>query len=224
MKFGVRIANRLFYSDEQAQKNKESVEALKGMEGELPKIEKAEEMARERYWEASEALRKGYTLNLNVGEIQKLQTNLYAAQSNLQGPRQDLSRRWHEKCGEYDALTLPFRNEIVQLIEKSLEEVQTTKTARQLSSEKRLVDDKDWGHDKKFHVIEQNFASVEKIIDLLTKFRLEVRTGMKHFSFEQILARVREFEEEVNGVDVGKFEKEEIGRGRWQELREVRLL
>jgi hypothetical protein len=224
MKFQVRIADRLFFSDEEMEKSKKIVETLKEMERELPQIEKGEEVARERYWEASEALRKGNTLSLNTGEMQKLQTALFSAQGELRGPRQDLSRRWQEKCGEYDFLTLPFQNEIVELIEKSLKEVQLAKTARQLSSEKKWVDDRNWGHDRKFHTIEQNFENVEKIIDLLVKFRLEVRTGMKYFSHKQIMDRIREFEDKVNNIDITKFEKQEITRTQWEELREAKLL
>jgi len=224
MKFQLKIADRLYFSDDESTTSNEIVKALRAMEGELPRIEADEDTARERYWEASEVLRKGYIVGVNVGKIQELQAMLYAAQGKLQGPRQDLSRRWHQKGAEYDAVTLPIRTEIIRLVEKGLEEIQTLKKVRKLSHQKRLVDDKDWGHDQKFHSIEQNFDAIERIINLLVGFRNEARSGMKHFSYEQITDRVRQFEDEVNGIDVNIFEKEEITQSRFTELREAKML
>ena len=225
MKYQLKIADRLYYLPEEQTKGKEIIAALKEMELELPRIEKKEETAREQFWQASEALRKGYILNVNPGKIQQLHANLYAAQDALQGPRRDLSERWQQRNAEYDAVTQPIRADIIRLIEKNLDEIQTLKKVRKLGTQKRLVDDRDWGHDQKFHSIEHNFDSVESIITLLVGFRNEARAGMKQFSHEEIIDRCRKFENiEINEIDVDKFEKEEIGQSRFQELRDAKML
>jgi len=223
--FKVRISDRLF-SQEDPKRSEKIVVELKELEKELPGIKlKIEELKEGPYWAACEAHRKAIRLSYPPEKLKQLQSDLWHLENRIKAPLEAHNKRCRQLERENEDLTLPLRREILEYVEKYLEEARGLRSARTLGTEKRLIDRGSRGESEiTVRTMEDNFSAVEKVIDLFINFKAKVRNGMDHFSHGEIIEAVKKFELGVNLIDINVTEKREISESEWKDLRQSNLL
>ena len=202
-KFKIQISNRFVYDKEDEKKIREIVKELKKMEGQYSEVVKESERAKEKYWLVSEEVRKGNVLNFSTARKQELRAKLWAAESGVTGPLKSHSERWHGLCEEAGALTCELRAEIRGYLEGYISEIESIKTVQELS--------RDPNFDVEIQVTQNNLEACENVASRLRDFKGRV-LAMTTESFGDIVEAVKAFENEVNGIDLFEFEREEVTR------------
>lgn len=219
-KFRVRIIDHLYVDREKEALSKNLVSELKKLEAIFPKVQAKSEEDKEEIWLISEELRKATFLDYPVSKRGEIQARLWKAQAAVQTPLKEYGDRRSQLLGENELLTKDLKKEIVEYLEKSLEEVQKLKSARIIDTQKRFVDRGNKGEmDIEVRTVEDNHSTIETLVKSLVNFRFEIRNKTSGLSYGEILERVREFEAQVNSLDVNAMEKKEVSESEWREMR-----
>ena len=219
MKFQIRIVGRLFLKTEDEAMSEKLVSDLRKLEATFSKIQAQSEELKEEVWEASERLRKATFLN-NLAKKKEAQAELWRAESAVKSPLQAYQADHGKLIEENERLTKDLKSEIVEYVEKSLEEAQKLRTARTVERQKKFIDLGIRGEkDVEVRTVEDNYAVIETVVNSLVGFKFEIRNKMSGLSYGGILERVRKFEAQVNSLDVMAMQKKELSESQWREMR-----
>jgi predicted nuclease with TOPRIM domain len=224
--FKVRISDRLYFREEDQKRSHEIRFELNRLEKELPGIKlKMEELRDGKYWLACEAHRKAIRLSYSPEKLKELQADLWHLENQMNGPLQEHADQCRKLVGENGELTRGVKKEIIEFLDKYLEEVRGSQSARTVDSEKWFVDRGAKGEvNILVRTVEDNFGNIDKIVNLLTQFKSKVRSEMNYFSSGEIIVAVKNFEDEINKIDINVTEKREISESEWRDLKESKLI
>jgi len=224
MKFQIKIFDRLFLKTEDEAVSEKLVSDLRKLERTFPKIQAESEKLKEKLWEESERLRKATFLN-NFPEKKEAQAGLWRAEAALKVPLRAYQVERERLVEGNERLTKELKAEILECLDKFLEEAQKLRTTRTVDTQKRFVDKGVRGEgDVQFRVLEDNHAAVQAVIDSLVGFKFEIRNKTAGFSYGEILEMVSKFEAQVNSLDVLAMEKKEVSESQWKEMRQSGLI
>jgi hypothetical protein len=224
--FRLRITDKVYFDAKDGKRSAEIAEERQGLETEdFPKIVTAEEGTAEDFWKASEELRRGKAIGLPPTTLHKLQNEVLRQQIAFKMPRVDLQKKSHALYDELVKLTSAYRGDIVREIEAAMDEVIAMRSAQTVSSERRLIDKGSKGEGEiTVRLLEDNFGSVEKIVDCLNDLRFKIRNSLGAASHAEILEAVKNAETEINHLNTGSLQQREISESEWKDLRESKAI